>query len=714
MHPGSATLWQMCCRGATSRSSRPKGRQAETVAMHTCSCACAGLTPPVSCTCATRPAGLRCGRAQARCAYPCVRVPSGLTAVQPRFCNGFSCEVGDEFDTWARLQRAEGERVTHAKHEAADCSPGLGTCAPRTRSHAAHLTRGEMEGNTLGTLCPPTDSRYNAARTRLPACTNSTIPSSSERRQIPSAHRCHLGLPSALQALRRGANTKRVHPHAGGHGPGPARGGRPAPATTKGHPWHRVEAPGVVRGHEARAARLLPRHSNEAGGAALGGRRACAGHGRCHARRSHQEVGAESNVVGGVLRVGQVRAPCAEQLLLLGDRQHRKRRDVRRRVPHVVEAANVALGEVGVLWLLAKDGAVCRREEEGVAEGRGALHGEDGKAVLRQLVKGQDRAVAHASVPGQQLVHGRRGLRVEVAAQDDGARVLARHALLELAEQLVRLPQLDVLVLGVPEEVRVGHAEPHGLWQRRAGGGLVHLQHHDLGHVVVRESALDLLHAVQVRLGLDRVHALGLGGLPFTALLDRLVEVQVVLLQEAEPGGLEEHGAAIHLAGNPHGLAVLLPVEPLVPELVHLGKEEGRVVVSLHLLQADDVGVKGAQLLRDELLPVIEGKGPRRAVRVHAAVPVDLGQHVEGDDAHRVGLGAVAVGRHCGASWPAQLGVRVHGQVVPRPGGRRDGEGHDRLGVHHSQQVGPAHAGHVRRHFHAKAAEHVVRCGRVA
>ena len=101
---------------------------------------------------------------------------------------------------------------------------------------------------------------------------------------------------------------------------------------------------------------------------------------------------------------------------------------------------------------------------------------QDGVRVTRQLVRGEASEAAGRVHPigREQLVHSAVGVRVEVAAQHQ--RQAARQdELLQFLGQHVGLPQLHIVVLRVPRQMRVRDTDAersgHPLCRSRRGSG---------------------------------------------------------------------------------------------------------------------------------------------------------------------------------------------------------------------------------------------------
>lgn len=121
------------------------------------------------------------------------------------------------------------------------------------------------------------------------------------------------------------------------------------------------------------------------------------------------------------------------------------------------------------------------------------------------------------------------------------------------------------------------------------------------------------------------------------------------------PISLVKESAAIHLAFQSHGLARLLEIPSFVSPLGHHGIEKVLIVISLDFLlqpehhtpesqslqevtplfpmiatnlKAQDIGVVGLQLTPQQLASEGPAERPHRAVRIHLARRVNLGQHI--------------------------------------------------------------------------------------
>mmetsp|Transcript_15098 Transcript_15098/g.39222 ORF Transcript_15098/g.39222 Transcript_15098/m.39222 type:complete len:377 (+) Transcript_15098:323-1453(+) len=237
---------------------------------------------------------------------------------------------------------------------------------------------------------------------------------------------------------------------------------------------------------------------------------------------------------------------------------------------------------------------------------------EDARRVLLREVLARNVAALH------QRVRRRARRRVEVACDDDGHGMLQRatrvlaHDALDLKQQVLGLPQLDVGELGVGIDVRVGDAHVRG----RAVQPSAHdREDADLRDVVLEKAVEDALLVrplLSVLVHRDRVE------------LDR-VQLPVDWHELVPP---VEERAPVHLAVLAHELARLALVHARVAELVHVRLEELLVVVRLDLLQAEHVR---AQLLHvpQQVAPAVRPRqGPRRAVRVRVAQRVQVGEHV--------------------------------------------------------------------------------------
>ena len=120
-----------------------------------------------------------------------------------------------------------------------------------------------------------------------------------------------------------------------------------------------------------------------------------------------------------------------------------------------------------------------------------------------------------------------------------------------------------------------------------------------------------------------------LGGLS----LRKFVELDAVRLHEVELGPAPEQRAAVHLAGQAHGLPGLLLENTLVARLAECCVHVILVMVRLDLLQAQHLRRRGKDFAQYVLEAVVPRQRPKVAVRVLLLRGVNLGQHVVGGDA---------------------------------------------------------------------------------
>mmetsp|Transcript_17149 Transcript_17149/g.49944 ORF Transcript_17149/g.49944 Transcript_17149/m.49944 type:complete len:269 (-) Transcript_17149:423-1229(-) len=175
------------------------------------------------------------------------------------------------------------------------------------------------------------------------------------------------------------------------------------------------------------------------------------------------------------------------------------------------------------------------------------------------------------------------------------------------------LPELDIRKILVGVEVGVGEA--------KVGWSAVWVPAEDLedkhhGNVVFEEP----VEHIPLLLVAD---GNGLGKAPCN-----LVELDAVLLCDAELAPLPKYGAAVDLARHPHGLAGLGLEDAIEAGLVETRLEVLLEIVRLDLLQADNVRPRVLDLPDQVRTSVAPGEGPEVAVGVGVLRGVDLREDV--------------------------------------------------------------------------------------
>mmetsp|Transcript_18648 Transcript_18648/g.70542 ORF Transcript_18648/g.70542 Transcript_18648/m.70542 type:complete len:386 (+) Transcript_18648:1987-3144(+) len=204
---------------------------------------------------------------------------------------------------------------------------------------------------------------------------------------------------------------------------------------------------------------------------------------------------------------------------------------------------------------------------------------------------------------------------------------------LQFLRQCEGLPQLHVREILVAVQMGIGNAQLHRRGQLPLMRRREKLQNRDLRDVVLHQPGEE-----GVLFSIGKVEGLGLS-------IRRLVELDGIVLAEAEAAPPPEGGAAVDFAGGAHGFPGLLLVDALEPHVAEQRAPVLFVVICLNLLQADDVRPRVADFPQEVLPAVLPRERPIVAVGIRLLGGVDLRKHVVRDHPHAL-PGAVVDPRH--------------------------------------------------------------------
>eukprot|EP00968_Pinguiococcus_pyrenoidosus_P006121 scaffold407_cov251-Pinguiococcus_pyrenoidosus.AAC.10 len=204
---------------------------------------------------------------------------------------------------------------------------------------------------------------------------------------------------------------------------------------------------------------------------------------------------------------------------------------------------------------------------------------------------------------------------------------------LQFLRQCEGLPQLHVREVLVAVQMGIGNAQLHRRGQLPLMRRREKLQNRDLRDVVLHQPGEE-----GVLFSIGKVEGLGLS-------IRRLVELDGIVLAEAEAAPPPEGGAAVDFAGGAHGFPGLLLVDALEPHVAEQRAPVLFVVICLNLLQADDVRPRVADFPQEVLPAVLPRERPIVAVGIRLLGGVDLRKHVVRDHPHAL-PGAVVDPRH--------------------------------------------------------------------
>mmetsp|Transcript_13551 Transcript_13551/g.28992 ORF Transcript_13551/g.28992 Transcript_13551/m.28992 type:complete len:272 (-) Transcript_13551:804-1619(-) len=231
-----------------------------------------------------------------------------------------------------------------------------------------------------------------------------------------------------------------------------------------------------------------------------------------------------------------------------------------------------------------------------------------------QRVNGVHLCCVHLALD-QQGVGGAARDAVEVTRHQHGD-VSTCCYLLQPLEEGVDLPELHVIQLRVCMDVRVGHTNQGAPVGCVRGAWLNCLQHRDQRHVVLQQ-------AVQCRF------LLGLVGEGLCQGEGSLVEFHLILLYQREPVTPEERGTAINcVLVVSVDLSGLLLVNSNIASLLQLWSPELKVVITLNLLQAENVCLVRQELAQEVLLAVMPVEGPCWAAVRKVGLGIQVSQQV--------------------------------------------------------------------------------------